>query len=808
MKTDALTSNHLRDLNPEQLAAVRHAAGPVLILAGAGSGKTRVLTRRVANLVLEHRARPSSILAVTFTNKAAQEMRHRLDSLLGSSAAQLWVSTFHSAGLKILRRHAIKLDYLNDFVIYDDQDVRGVLRAVIKELGIDEKRHTPADFSRVIDRAKNAGITPETYTNDYDSSLLFSLNHEVYTNYQTKLRSANAMDFGDLLLNPLLLFKEHQTLLQQYQNELNYILVDEFQDTNSVQYDLIRMLAEPKRNLLVVGDDDQSIYAFRGATVRNILDFERDFPGAAVFKLEQNYRSTSHILNAANAVISHNIERKEKKLWTQNGEGEQPILKVLNDEQEEAQFVVEEIAQLASNQFELKDIAIFYRTHAQSRALEEAFIAAGIPYRIYGGLKFYDRKEIKDMIAYLRLIANTRDDQAFMRIINTPARGIGAQTLQTITDGQAGSYYENAKLISNTRSSRAKAVTEFVSLIEGLRAAAAESSLSDLIRSILKQTQYAERITASDQQSSDSRKENLQELVAIAASIEVQADSTAEALQLFLDRVALTSGGDQATSGSNDSKDAVTLMTFHLAKGLEFRVVFMVGFEDGLLPHYRTLLDPIEICEERRLCYVGITRAQEKLFITRAERRGMFSAGEGFAATGGFREVSRFGYELPETLLEKSRADGQDFLLGGYTFSQSEEKFFDEDDDKLFGGDDLIEDSDGATIRRFGKAKKNKPVAFKRAQAAAPKLNTADQLISDSPANAALAAQLPRLQISQVTTGLKVVHPSYGVGVIAEVHGEIDGSPRKLRVDVRFNEYVETKRLIFEFAKLSIAEGI
>ena len=802
MKADTPNWDHLRDLNPQQLSAVRHARGPVLILAGAGSGKTRVLTRRVVNLVLEHRAPPSSILAVTFTNKAAQEMRERLDKLLGSKAAQLWVSTFHSAGLRILRRHATKLDYLNDFVVYDDQDVRGVLRAVIRELGIDEKRHTPGEFSRVIDRAKNNGITPENYTAQYDDSLLFSLNREIYENYQSKLRSANAMDFGDLILNPLLLFQQHTKLLTQYQNDLQYILVDEFQDTNLVQYQLVRLLAEPKRNLLVVGDDDQSIYAFRGATVRNILDFERDFPGAACFKLEQNYRSTPNILNAANAIISHNTERKEKKLWTENVSGSAPTLKALRDEQEEAQYVVEEIAQLASNGCALKEIAIFYRTHAQSRALEEAFIAAGIAYRIFGGLKFYDRKEIKDIIAYLRLIANARDDQAFMRIINTPARGIGAQTLQAITAQSERGYFESAKRLASARSSRAKAIAEFVTLIESLRARASTLSLSDLIRAILKETDYTERFSTNDQQSIDTRKENLQELTAIASSIEVHAESTAEALQLFLDRVALTSGGDQASAGDSDSNEAVTLMTFHLAKGLEFRVVFMVGFEDGLLPHYRTLQDPIEISEERRLCYVGITRAREQLYITRAERRGMFSAGEGFAATGGFREVSRFGYELPEDLLEHARSGGEDFLLGGQTFSHIEEKLYEFDDD-----DDIILDPDGATLRKIGNKKVRQPSVLERSATLAPKLGSADQLNSNNAANAALAAQLPRVQIKQLTTGLKVVHPSYGIGVVAEIHGELDGSPRKLRVDVRFKEFVETKRLIFEFAKLSLAEG-
>jgi DNA helicase II / ATP-dependent DNA helicase PcrA len=662
---------HLQDLNPPQLQAVTHHLGPILILAGAGSGKTRVLTRRVATLVLDHQVFPRQILAITFTNKATEEMRQRLRGLLGPQAEQLWVSTFHSAGLRILRRHAQLLSYTNNFVVYDDQDSKGLLKGVLKEAGIDEKKNSLQAFLRAINRAKNEMLLPEQILGS-ESGRLSALEAEIYDLYQKALMRADAMDFGDLLLNAVALFQRFPQVLELYRSQIRFLLVDEFQDTNKVQYQLLQLLSEPRRNLFVVGDDDQSIYTFRGATVRNILEFENDYPEAKVVKLEQNYRSTGNILEVAHAIIEKNDARRAKKLWTEAAPGAPIVLYAGWDEGEEAEFIASEIKAELDAGARHAEIAVFYRTNAQSRALEEALMDLSIPYRIYGGLKFYERKEIKDVLAYLRLVANRADNQSFLRALNTPPRGIGAQTISRISR-MAAQDAASLWAAAETLREHNKHIQAFMTLIEELSAMAHTADLSELIRVTIIRSGYEERLEDSKDISALSRLENLRELQAIGFGMQRIGEGPLDALQAFLDRVSLTSSDELPDEGQDSPPGgkqkqakpaAVSLMTLHLAKGLEFPLVFLNGMEEGLLPHYRALQGDGDIDEERRLCYVGITRAMLRLYITRARRRGMFSAGGGFGLSGRFREPSRFIYDVPQAFLENRSGDFFAFETG------------------------------------------------------------------------------------------------------------------------------------------------
>jgi DNA helicase-2/ATP-dependent DNA helicase PcrA len=694
----------LQNLNARQSEAVQHFTGPILVLAGAGSGKTRVLTRRVAHLVLHHRIRPQSILAVTFTNKATEEMRHRLREMLGDESQRLWVATFHSASLRMLRRHATLLGYTNDFVVYDADDSKALLKQLLKELNIDDKKSPVQSFTRTIDQLKNAFIRPAEYAKQVagtpaDEQAL------VYDRYQRALMQANAMDFGDLLLNATALLEEHHDIRALYQRHIQFVLVDEFQDTNPVQYRFIRLLTAQHNNLLVVGDDDQSIYAFRGATIRNILEFEKDHPGSKVVTLDQNYRSTGNVLELAHAVIERNKQRKDKKLWTAAGKGDPTITYLGDDETDEASFVAHEIRRLVDSGASFSDIAIFYRTNAQSRALEEAMVGSEIPYRIYGGLRFYDRAEIRDILAYLRLLVNDADGQAFLRIVNTPPRGIGAQSIQRILNL---AREKGCTMMDATRQlqSQNKSLLPFVTLIDDLRREASRKPLGVLIEEIFKRTEYLSRLQAQKDPTALSRIENLRELQAIGTSMaegsaepspdmDLELDSSPDespfsVLQRFLDRVSLTASADKASSSNAPDEQTtvpaptVSLMTLHLAKGLEFPYVFLTGLEEGLLPHHRSLDDPTGIEEERRLCYVGITRAMKQLYITRAMERGMFSAGDGFGRGGLFRDVSRFAFDFPESCFTNR---DRNFLTGGYTPATPQEP--EDNDQTRDDGDEL-----------------------------------------------------------------------------------------------------------------------
>lgn len=645
----------LDNLNPPQREAVKHHLGPIIILAGAGTGKTRVLTHRVVNLIRQHRVFPDRILAVTFTNKAAGEMRERLHSMLGAEADRVWISTFHSAGLRILRRNADRLGYSNDFTVYDDQDSTALMRRLLKQMSIADKQNPPGVFLRFIDAAKNRLERPQDIPLN-GVGYNYRLKVEVYDKYQLELHKAKAMDFGDLLTNTVYLLKENPDILKDYQRQLQFILVDEFQDTNPAQYELVRLLTGAHRNLLVVGDDDQSIYAFRGATIEHIRGFDQDFPDAKVVKLEQNYRSTGNILAASHGVIEKSQGRKSKKLWTSSNNGEPIVCISADDEYDEAEYIVKEILNLKAGGTALSDIAVFYRTNAQSRVLEDALMRHQVPYRIFGGLRFYDRKEIKDIIAYLRILINPADAEALLRIINVPARGIGAQTLGQVLDHAA----KNAQTVWESvvaASSRSAPLKRFVTIIEGIKSGIDSRAVGEIIAEVLDKSGYEASLKASDDLSSESRLENLSELRSSAISNGIGLD----ALRGFLDKVALATSADSpkesdgfAENPEEHRQEFVALMTLHLAKGLEFTNVFFTGFEEGLVPHYRSI-DEGDVDEERRLCYVGMTRAREKLYLTRCDWRGMFSSGG-----GGSRYVSRFGYDIPDGLIHN--------LVGRFTY--------------------------------------------------------------------------------------------------------------------------------------------
>ncbi|MBM4341135.1 MAG: DNA helicase PcrA [Deltaproteobacteria bacterium] len=696
----------LNDLNPAQRKAVLETEGSLLVFAGAGSGKTRVLTYRIAYLIQEKGVSPRNIFAVTFTNKAANEMRERVEHLLGSSARGIWISTFHSACARILRGHIDRLGFGKNFVIYDEDDQERHLKTVMKELDLDFKMFHPRAMQSRIDRLKNEGMMPEQYKpspfNIFEKRLAL-----VYQKYQEDLRRNNGVDFGDLLLFVTLLFRKFPDVLGSYQNLCRYVMVDEFQDTNLIQYQLIRHLVEGHRNVCVVGDDDQSIYRWRGAEVGNILNFERDFPGTKVVTLEQNYRSTQHILEAANHVVKKNRFRKEKALWTENPEGELLTLYVAEDEEDEARFVVRKISNdILSNPEEsnraYRHIAIFYRINAQSRALEEELVKHQIPYTIVGGLKFYERKEIKDILAYLKLIANPSDGISLKRIINQPPRGIGEKTMERIavfSKEKGLPLYEGMReaLKEDWLPSGSKErIGGFVRLIEEFSEEAKTLSLSQLTLTLLARTGYLERLKEEGTDEALSRVENIDELVNVLTELEQGEDQVS--LETFLEKVSLVTDVDLYV----DKENRVSLMTLHCAKGLEFPVVFIVGMEEGLLPHYRKGEEAEDLEEERRLCYVGITRAKKKLYLSRAEERSTFGVGRA-------NLPSRFLDELPYELMQmEERERRRDSLFSQEThwlddFNQSgNEMDFPMQESRFSEKQDIVISPDGFYPLRTG----------------------------------------------------------------------------------------------------------
>ncbi len=633
-------------LNPAQKQAVEHTDGPLLIMAGAGSGKTKVLTCKIANLLAKG-VSPWSILAITFTNKAATEMRERVDRMIGEGAKDVWLSTFHSFCAKFLRREVEATGmYKRNFVIYDSSDSQVVIKDCLKEMNLDPKQYAPSSIQNAISNAKNQLMGPKAFERDADNFFQKKV-AEVYALYAKKLRANNAMDFDDLLMVSVLLLEEHEEIRVKYQNRFKYILVDEYQDTNGAQYQLTKILAAKHHNLCVVGDADQSIYGWRGADIRNIMDFEQDYPEARTIKLEQNYRSTKNILAAANAVIEHNINRKKKDLWTENATGEKLTIYEARDERDEAQFIATTVnKQKTLFNTSYGDMAILYRTNAQSRVIEEMFMRNGIPYTMVGGLKFYDRKEIKDILAYLRVIYNPLDTVSLLRIINVPKRGIGASTIAKLTEYADFNGLTLFDVMSNLDAvegltTRAKRPLElFATFIFQFMGYQSNLRLDDLIEKVLEESGYLKELQDEKKPENESRIENLKEFIGVARDFQKTEDNPT--LENFLSTLSLVSDIDNAEL----EDDRITLMTLHSAKGLEFPTVFMVGMEEGLFPHSRTLMDENEIEEERRTCYVGITRAQRKLYLTCAQQRTIY--GKTSASM-----PSRFLDEIPEEYTER-----------------------------------------------------------------------------------------------------------------------------------------------------------
>jgi DNA helicase II / ATP-dependent DNA helicase PcrA len=648
------------DLNPTQREAVAATEGPVLVVAGAGSGKTRVLTYRIAHLIRDLGVPPDSILAITFTNKAANEMRERVGRLVGGMVRSMWVSTFHSSCVRILRREATRLGYRSGFTIYDDADSLRLLRMVIKDLDLDSKRFPEKAMKAVISNAKNELVDYESFADQADGFYHEQV-ADVYRLYQQRMVEASAMDFDDLLMVTVELFAAFPDVLAHYQQRFRYVLVDEYQDTNRAQYMLVKQLTAGHRNLCVVGDSDQSIYKFRGADIRNIRDFEKDYPDARVIILDQNYRSTENILDAANSVISNNTKRTPKHLWSDRGRGVPIIRYEAEDEHDEAGFVVDEVEKLMGEGFNLADFAVFYRTNAMSRVIEDVFVRRGIPYTVVGSVKFYDRKEVKDAVAYLRVLVNPSDEVSVKRVINEPRRGIGATTVAHVdrfAQGNRIGFYEalaRARDIPQLNSRAQSSVLEFVTLIESLRENAEEHGVEAAVQAVLDDTGMVAGYESERTIEAMGRVENLRELVGVATEFETSNEGAIigdepfdsldnlRRLEVFLESTALVADIDEWDEGAG----AVTLMTLHTAKGLEFPVVFIVGMEDGVFPHMRSLGEPDELEEERRLAYVGITRAQDRLYLTSAWQRMLFGGSN-------YNPPSRFLQEVPETLLEKA----------------------------------------------------------------------------------------------------------------------------------------------------------
>lgn len=635
-------------LNPKQKEAVLHTDGPLLILAGAGSGKTRVLTHRIAYLIDECGVNPWNIMAITFTNKAAGEMRERVDNLVGFGAESIWVSTFHSSCVRILRRHIENLGYTTSFSIYDSDDQKTLMRQVFKTLDIDTKQFKERSVLSAISSAKDKLITPEEFLLNAGGDFREKKTGEIYKEYQKQLKKNNALDFDDLIVKTVELFQNNPQILDYYQERFRYIMVDEYQDTNMAQFKLVSLLASKYRNLCVVGDDDQSIYRFRGADIQNILSFENTFPGTMVIKLEQNYRSTQNILDAANEVIRHNFGRKDKTLWTANGEGDKILFKQFDTAKDEADFVVR---QIRDSGYSYQDQAVLYRTNAQSRLLEERCIFYNVPYRLVGGVNFYQRKEIKDILAYLKTIANGVDDLSVIRIINVPKRGIGATTIGRVTAFASEhnmSFYDTLKEAKQIPGigKAAEKISRFIAQMEVFRAMAysEEYSMKDLIDHILEDTGYGEELQEEGEIEAQTRLENIEELINKAAAYEE--DSEHPTLDEFLEQVALVADIDNV----DDTEDRVTLMTLHSAKGLEFPKVYLVGMEDGLFPGMMSIMsdDKTEMEEERRLCYVGITRAKKELVLTAARQRMINGETR-------WSKPSRFINEIPSNLLDTDK---------------------------------------------------------------------------------------------------------------------------------------------------------
>ncbi|GAB3257166.1 ATP-dependent DNA helicase [Arthrobacter pigmenti] len=773
----------LAGLNPQQEEAVKHAGTPLLIVAGAGSGKTRVLSHRIAYLLATHRARSGEILAITFTNKAAAEMRERIGSLVGGAANNMWISTFHSSCVRILRREAKSIGINSNFSIYDGADSLRLITQVAKQHELDSKRFTPRTIQHKISALKNELIDDDAfaasanYADPFEQAVT-----EVYKGYTQRLRAANAMDFDDLIAQTVYMFRAFPAVADSYRRRFRHVLVDEYQDTNHAQYSLVRELvgaseSEDRSELTVVGDSDQSIYAFRGADVRNIVEFEKDYPDARTILLEQNYRSSQTILSAANAVISRNPDRPVKRLWTAEGDGERITGYVAENEHEEARYISEEIDRLQDEDgIRPGDIAIFYRTNAQSRSLEEILMRVGLPYKVVGGTRFYERKEIKDALAYLRVLENPDDVVNLRRILNEPKRGIGDRAegaLVSLSERDRISFMEAMRRCDEApgMATRAvNAVTSFVKLLDDLREVADGSGAAAALEAVLEQTGYLAGLRQSNDPQDESRVENLAELVAVVR--EYERDNPDGTLGAFLEQVSLVADADQIpdqpADGASEEEIAaqaeearrqgvVTLMTLHTAKGLEFPVVFLTGLEHGIFPHQRSMADPAELAEERRLAYVGLTRARKRLYLTRSEQRSMWGQSQ-------FNPASQFIEEVPQELVDWKR-EGKVRNLANSGWAATNR----------------------GTSNRFGGSYWG--------------AGAGGQSASGAGSSASAGRVQPNKEIPSLTAGDKVSHTSFGNGTVLSLEGAGDKTVAK----VEFNE--GEKRLLLRYAPLSKIQG-
>ena len=762
----------LKGLNDKQYEAVVTTNGPVLIIAGAGSGKTKVLTHKIAYLMQEKNISPWNILAITFTNKAANEMKERITNIVGEQAQNIWMGTFHSICVRILRKHIDKIGYDSSFIIFDTTDQKTLVKKCIKDLNLDEKNYAERAVLSEISNSKNQMLEPDQYLAINKGDFRKEKIGEVYELYQKRLKENNAIDFDDIINFTIKIFGMYPDVMDYYASKFQYVLVDEYQDTNKSQFALVKALARVHGNITVVGDNDQGIYSFRGADISNILNFEKDFKGTKIIKLEQNYRCTGNILKAANAVIKNNETKYEKKLWTENEVGKLPKLYVADNEYDEGSFIANEIESLKTKEnYKYSDFAVLYRMNTQSRAIEEMLRREGIPYKMVGGLKFYERKEIKDIIAYLRLVQNTADNISLTRIINEPKRGIGKTSLDKIAslaEQNGTSMYE---VIKNADSYGLNRVflnsREFINVIEEMKVKKNSVSIEELVKLILKKTGYTKALEEEKTIEAENRIENLEEFLTVV--IEFEKEEVENTLQDFLEGMALSSEVDKV----DDEEESVTLMTLHSAKGLEFPTVFLIGMEEGIFPGFRSMGEQEELEEERRLCYVGITRAKKNLYLTCSKQRTIFGSTS-------CNPVSRFLKEIPEELL-----DGAEEAFGG----KKSNPFGDSKFSWNYGK------STSSAISTYKIGKEEPKIAASNFGKGISFGKTAESFLS----NLGNKAQRKEVDLSQYGEGVRVYHKKFGEGIItnAEPEGE------DLKVDIAF-EKVGNKRLMAKFENLEI----
>ncbi len=762
----------LKELNDKQYEAVVNTKGPCLVIAGAGSGKTKVLTHKIAYIMQEENAKPWDILAITFTNKAANEMKERIANLVGDNVKDMWVGTFHSICVRILRRFIDRIGFDTSFIIFDTSDQKTLIKNCLKDLAIDDKLFNERSVQSEISNAKNDMLEPFQYTakamGDYRKEKIAT----VYELYQKRLKENNAIDFDDIINYTIKILMENPDVLEYYSNKFKYVLVDEYQDTNKAQFTLITLLASKNGNITVVGDNDQGIYSFRGADISNILNFEKDFPGTKIIKLEQNYRCTGNILKAANAVIKNNEVKYAKKLWTENEIGKLPKVYLADNEYDEGSYIVEQIEHLKREEYyKYSDFAILYRMNTQSRAIEDIFRRENIPYKIIGGLKFYERKEIKDIIAYLRLIQNTSDNLSLKRIINEPKRGIGKTSLDSIEELANNEGISMYKIIKDAQQYGLNRIylksRNFINVIEELRQKQKDLTISELIKLTLKKTGYMQALKDEKTIEAENRIENLDEFLTVAIEFEEQfAENT---LADFLEGITLSSDLDNM----EETEDSVTLMTLHSAKGLEFPVVFLVGMEEGIFPGYKSIGEPKELEEERRLCYVGITRAKENLFLTCSKKRTIFGSTSCNA-------VSRFLKEIPKELL-----DGYEEAFG----DNENNSFKDTNYTWTYG-------NNNGNVKTF-KINQEEPVAVAASNKTGYNFRTAESFLS----SLTKSNKNNNCDLSKYKEGQRVFHKKFGEGTISIIEPEGED----LKVDINFDK-VGHKRLMAKYAGLEVIE--